>query len=139
MAQAVESACKAGDPRSIPGSGRSTGEGTGYPLQSSGLETPTDGGAWRAAVHGAAESDTTEALSLYKTSRYTVHKSINLPKRQGKVPEGHRLQETQEAEWVGAGVLCRPRDRKGGQWGAGAGRGGLSPGERTGVPVTARF
>ena len=28
-----ESACNAGDPSSIPGSGRSSGEGTGYPLQ----------------------------------------------------------------------------------------------------------
>ena len=28
-----ESACNAGDPSSIPGSGRSTGEGMGYPLQ----------------------------------------------------------------------------------------------------------
>ena len=28
-----ESACKAGDPSSAPGSGRSPGEGTGYPLQ----------------------------------------------------------------------------------------------------------
>ena len=28
-----ESACNAGDPGSIPGSGRSTGEGIGYPLQ----------------------------------------------------------------------------------------------------------
>ena len=28
-----ESTCKAGDPSSIPGSGRSTGEGIGYPLQ----------------------------------------------------------------------------------------------------------
>ena len=33
-----ESACNAGDPRSIPGSGRSSGEGIGYPLQYSGLE-----------------------------------------------------------------------------------------------------
>ena len=33
-----ESACKAGDPGSIPGSGRSPGEGIGYPLQYSGLE-----------------------------------------------------------------------------------------------------
>ena len=30
-----ESACNAGDPGSIPGSGRSTGEGIGYPLQHS--------------------------------------------------------------------------------------------------------
>ena len=33
-----ESACNAGDPRSIPGSGRSSGEGIGYPLQYSSLE-----------------------------------------------------------------------------------------------------
>ena len=37
-----ESACNAGDPSSIPGSGRSPGEGKGYPLQYSGLENPMD-------------------------------------------------------------------------------------------------
>ena len=35
-----ESACNAGDPSSIPGLGRSPGEGKGYPLQYSGLEIP---------------------------------------------------------------------------------------------------
>ena len=35
-----ESACKAGDPGSIPGLGRSSGEGNGNPLQYSGLENP---------------------------------------------------------------------------------------------------
>ena len=40
------SACKAGDPGSIPGSGRSPGEGNGTPLQYSCLENPMDGGAW---------------------------------------------------------------------------------------------
>ena len=35
-----ESACNAGDPSSIPGSGRSPGEGVGYPLQCSCLENP---------------------------------------------------------------------------------------------------
>ena len=44
----------------IPGWGRSPGEGNGNPLQYSCLENPTDRGAWRAAVHGAAESDVTE-------------------------------------------------------------------------------
>ena len=38
----IESACNIGDPGSIPGSGRSTGEGTGYPLQYSGLENSMD-------------------------------------------------------------------------------------------------
>ena len=36
----------AGDPGSIPGSGRSLGEGNGNPLQHSCLENPMDGGAW---------------------------------------------------------------------------------------------
>ena len=47
-----ESACNAGHPDSIPGSGRSPGEGNGNPLQYSCLENPTDRGAWQATVHG---------------------------------------------------------------------------------------
>ena len=35
-----------GDPGSIPGSGRSPGEGNGNPLQYYGLENPMDRGAW---------------------------------------------------------------------------------------------
>ena len=53
-----ESACKAGDPGSISGLGRSPGEGNGSPLQYSCLENPMDGGAWRAAVHGVEQSRT---------------------------------------------------------------------------------
>ena len=40
------SACNAGDPGSIPGLGRSPGEGNGNPLQYSFLENPMEGGAW---------------------------------------------------------------------------------------------
>ena len=40
------SAYNAGDPGSIPGSGRSSGEGNGNPLQYSCLEYPMDGEAW---------------------------------------------------------------------------------------------
>ncbi len=53
-----ESACNAGDPGSIPGLGRSPGEGNGNPLQYSCLENPMDGGAWWATVHGVAKSRT---------------------------------------------------------------------------------
>ena len=55
---AKESACNAGDPCSIPGSGRPSGERNGYPLQYSRLENPMDGGAWWATVYGVAKSRT---------------------------------------------------------------------------------
>ena len=48
-----ESACNSGDPGSIPGSGRSAGEGIGYPLQYSNLENSMD-----CTVHGVTESQT---------------------------------------------------------------------------------
>ena len=51
-----ESTCKARDPGSIPGSGRSAGEGNGTPLQYPFLENLMDKGAWWAAVHGVAKS-----------------------------------------------------------------------------------
>ena len=51
-----ESACNAGDMGSIPGSGRSLGEGNGNPLQYSCLENPMDRGAWRAAVYAVTKS-----------------------------------------------------------------------------------
>ena len=46
---------KAGDMDSIPGSGRSPGEGNGNPLQYSCLENSVDRGAEQATVHGVAE------------------------------------------------------------------------------------
>ena len=51
-------ACNAEDLGSIPGLGRSPGEGNRYPLQYSCLENPMDRGAWRATVHGVAKSQT---------------------------------------------------------------------------------
>ena len=53
-----DSACNAGDLGSIPGLGRSPGEGNGNPLQYSCLENPMDGGTWWATVHGVAKSQT---------------------------------------------------------------------------------
>ena len=51
-------ACKAGDLGSLPGSGRSPGEGNSNPLQYSCLENPMDREAWRATVHEVAKSQT---------------------------------------------------------------------------------
>ena len=65
-----EFACNARDTSSIPGSGRSTGEGKGYPLQYSGLENPMD-----CIVHGVAKSwrHFTSMLAMCH-----VHEEINL-------------------------------------------------------------
>ena len=55
------SSTKAGDEGevgSIPGSGRSPGEGNGNPLQYSCLENPLDRGAWWAKVHRVVQSHT---------------------------------------------------------------------------------
>ena len=57
--QMVKSTCNAGDRGSIPGSGRSPGEGNGNPLlRYSCLKSSLDRGAWRATAYGIAESHT---------------------------------------------------------------------------------
>ena len=62
MAQTAKmSACNVGDLGSIPGWGRSPGEGNGNPLQYSCLQDHMDRGAWQATVHRIKKSDTNEA------------------------------------------------------------------------------
>ena len=53
-----ESACNGGDPGSVLGSGRSSGEGNGNQLQYFSLGNPLNRGAWWAIVHGVAKSQT---------------------------------------------------------------------------------
>ena len=61
-----ESACNAGDLGSIPGLGRSPGEGNDSPLQYSFLENFMDRGTWRTTVHGVSrELDMTEHIYIY--------------------------------------------------------------------------
>ena len=67
-----ESSCNAGNPGSIPGLRRSSGEGNGSPLQYSCLENSTDKGAWKATVHGVAKSPT--HLSNSHTHTHTNRK-----------------------------------------------------------------
>jgi len=76
-----ETACNAGDPGLIPGLGRSSAEVNGNPLQYSGLENPTDRGAWRAAVRGVTGSDRTERLTFlllgtHNSARWETQKLI---------------------------------------------------------------
>ena len=65
-----ESACNAGDPGSILGSGRSAGEGSGNPLQYSCLENPMDRGAWLSTVHRVTQSPTRLSISHRNTRRF---------------------------------------------------------------------
>ena len=54
--EAEESACNAGDPDSISGSGKSPGEGNGYPFQYSCLENFMNKGDLWVTVHGVLKS-----------------------------------------------------------------------------------
>ena len=63
------------DAGSIPGLGRSTGEGHGNPLHYSGLENPLDREAWWATVHGVTKSPTQlKRLSTQTQSLMTAGK-----------------------------------------------------------------
>ena len=70
------SACNAGDPGLIPGSGRSPGEGNDTPLQYSCLENPMDGGAWWATVHRVTKNWTQLSnFTLFEYSHSIISKS----------------------------------------------------------------
>ena len=68
-----ESTCNEGDLGSIPGLGRSPGEGTGYQLQYSGLENSMD---YIVSPWGCKDSDTTELLSLHFTATILDHQLL---------------------------------------------------------------
>ena len=95
------SAYNAGDPGSIPGSGRSPGEGNGNPLQYSCLENPMDGGAWQATVHGVAKSRTWLSdftfTSWHVYSGPNFYKKSHQPRRQINV--GTALRDLKVKPW----------------------------------------
>ena len=77
-----EPSCNVRDPCSIPGSGRSSGEGNGNPLQYSCLQNPMDRGAWWAIVHEMAKSQTrlsNTAASLVSTTYMGANKGNTIP------------------------------------------------------------
>ena len=61
-----ESACKAGDPDSVPRSGRSPGEWNSNPLQHSCLENSMDRRAWKATVHGVEKNQTWLSTDIHQ-------------------------------------------------------------------------
>ena len=106
-----ESACNAGDMGSIPGLGRSPGEGKGYPLQYSGLENSLD-----CIVHGVAKSRTQLSdfqfhfLSMNPVDGPAGDPVPPLP--QGKMSPGREI--TRAERQRGARSTCRQgiRDRR---------------------------
>ena len=69
-----ESTCNAGDLGSIPGLGRSAGEGNGYPLQYSGLEDSMD-----CTVHGVTKSQMQNFPVLFRSSHLSVQGKLVFP------------------------------------------------------------
>ena len=95
-----ESAYNEGDLGSIPGWGRSPGEGKGYSLQYSGLWNSMDRGAWQATVHGGHRD-------LYTTEQLTLSLSRNLRKNHRAIcgPSGN--QGPQRELYFYTTVWCR--------------------------------
>ena len=83
-----EPTCNAGGPGSIPGLGKSPGEGKAYPLQCSGLENSMD-----CIVHGVAKSWTQLSNFHFHCSQHTI---VQLWKN----PNSQFLLETKRKEWT---------------------------------------
>ena len=75
------SSCNTGDLGSIPGSGRTPGEGNGNPLQDSCLGKPTDREAWWATVHGVAKNWTRLSDFTYLFTYWRIKGEINKRKK----------------------------------------------------------
>ena len=92
------------DPGSIPGSGRSSGEGNGNPHQYSCLQNFMDRGTWQAVVHGVAESGMTERPTLSLFTR--TEEQVKL--HHGRQPAEFRLWETlRDTTWFCCLKKCK--------------------------------
>ena len=112
------SACNARDPSSIPGLGRSPGEGNGNPLQYSCLESPMDREAWVGySPRGLKESDTTEWLHFnprWALFKYTKGGSFTLKGSQDATVMRKELTWTQ-----GLYFLLESNSQPGNNWSLG--------------------
>ena len=100
----------AGDPGSIPGSGRSPGGGHGNPLQYSCLDNPMDRGAWWATVHGVTNSQTQlKQLSTHAPGLWPVAaEGVSLLPQRARLSVAHRLpiESTQPTRPIPPTPLC---------------------------------
>ena len=88
-----ESACNAGDLASIPGLGRSPGEGNGNTLQYSHLENPRDRGAWRAIVQGSQRAGQDGATDAHYVSVMVKEKAVGPSPQTQENRVGNYLQD----------------------------------------------
>ena len=115
------SACNAGGMASIPGLGRSPGEGNGNPLQYSCLENPMNRGAWRAIVQGGSKSQTQMSTctkshtTSVQFSRSVVSDSLQphelqhaRPPCPSPTPRVHKLRSIESVMLSSHLILCRP-------------------------------
>ena len=93
-----ESACSAGDQGSIPGLGRSSGEGNSNPLQYSCLENPVDRGAWQATVCGVTKSWT--RLTNTRCKKQTLKSAAHVLPWAGFKARGHLEVYQSHPQWV---------------------------------------
>ena len=100
-----ESAYNAEDLGSVPGLGRSPGEGNGNPLQDSCLKNSVDRGAWWAPVHEIAESDITEQLSLTHCHCNTYHKFSILKQHKCFLLQSWKAKAWNQLYWAKVKVL----------------------------------
>ena len=96
-----ESTCNAEDMDSIPGSGISSGEGHGNPLQYSCLENPMDRGAWWAPVHRVEKSlmQLSDWACAHAGTHIWAHYSsiVNSALRQHLCPRSHHTMRSHRA------------------------------------------
>ena len=109
MAQTVKvSAYNVGDQGLIPGPGRSSGEGSGNPLQYSCLENPMDGGAWWSTIHGVAKS-----RRQLSNSTFTFHLfPLEIRKISSLPPKGIRKRKQSKVSRSKGMIKIRERRNK---------------------------
>ena len=106
----TESACTAWDLGSIPGSGRSPGEGNDYPLQYSCLDSSIDRGAWQATVHGICRTESLHCSPETTTTLLIIYTPIQNKKFKVWKKSG------MDKEWHSQGMLLKCKRHRFSPW-----------------------